>query len=122
MSFGRSTSVVLALLAIPLLLGACAITTDDPGERAPQPAPRDADAAVTITDMSFSPATVEIKAGETVAWVWDDGFVTHDVVFDDGTGSPQQDNGTWEHRFPERGSYDYRCTIHSWMTARVIVT
>ena len=121
MSFGRSVSVVLALLAIPLLLGACVITTDDPGESAPRPAPRDADAAVTIKDMSFSPATVEIKAGETVAWVWDDGFVTHDVVFDGGTGSPQQNNGTWEHRFPERGLYDYRCTIHPWMTATVIV-
>jgi plastocyanin len=121
MSFRRSMSVFFVLLAIPLLLGACVIATDDRGEGAPQPAPRDADATVTITNMSFSPATVEIKAGETVAWVWDDGLVTHDVVFDGGTDSPQQNNGTWEHRFPERGLYDYRCTIHPWMTATVIV-
>lgn len=121
MSFRRSASVVLALVAMTLLLGACVIATDDHGGGAPEPAPPDADATVTITDMSFSPATVEINAGETVAWVWDDGSVTHDVVFDGGTGSPQQNNGTWEHRFPERGLYDYRCTIHPWMTATVIV-
>ena len=121
MSYRRSMSVVLALVAISLLLGACVITTDDRGGSTRQPAPRDAHATVTITDMSFSPTTVEIKAGETVAWVWDDGSVTHDVVFDGGTGSPQQNTGTWEHRFPEQGSYDYRCTIHPWMTATVIV-
>ena len=115
--FRRSISAVLALLAMTLVLGTCVIDIDDSGASVP----RDADAVVTIADLSFSPSTVEIKAGETVTWLWDDGSVTHDVVFDGGPASPQQSDGTWEHRFAERGSYDYRCTIHPWMTGTVIV-
>jgi plastocyanin len=118
--FRRSVLVTCAFGVTTVLLAACVIEPDEHGGGAP-PAPRDADATVTIADISFSPSTVEIEAGETVAWVWDDGPVPHDVEFDDGPASPQQSEGTWEHRFEEPGTYDYACTIHPQMTGTVVV-
>lgn len=116
----RSVFVACALAVATVLLAACEIDTD--GSEGSAPRPRDADAVVTIADISFSPSTVEIDAAQTVAWVWDDGFVAHDVVFDDGPASPQQGDGTWERRFEESGTYDYACTIHPQMTGTVVVT
>lgn len=113
-------SLVLGAFAIPL--GACVIDADGGGHKAPEPTAPDADAIVTIADMSFSPSTVEIEEDETVAWVWDDGAVPHDVVFVEGQASLQQNDGTWKRRFEEPGTYDYACTIHPAMTGKVTVT
>jgi plastocyanin len=120
--FRRWMCVTGALGVTTVLLAGCVIDTEGNGADTPKPAPRDADAVVTIADLSFSPSTVEIGTGEAVAWVWDDGVVPHDVVFEAGPESPQQSGGTWEHRFDEPGTYDYRCTIHPQMTGRVVVT
>jgi plastocyanin len=118
----RSTIVTFALLVAALPPAACAVQTDRAPESSPRSAPQDVDAVVTIADISFSPSAVEINAGETVAWVWDDGSVPHDVVFSNGPASPQQSDGTWEHRFEGSGSFDYHCTIHPQMTGTVVVT
>jgi plastocyanin len=120
--FRRSIFVACVLAVTTVLLAACVIDTDGNQGSAPQPAPRDADALVTIANTSFSPSTVQIEAGKTVAWVWDDGVVPHDVVFEAGPASPQQSDGAWEHRFDEPGRYVYRCTIHPQMAGRVVVT
>ena len=120
--FRRFEFVILALGITAALLGACVINADRSGDGPPAVAPSDTDSVESLSDMSFSPSTVEIKAGETVAWVWDDGDVTHDVVFNDGPASPQQNDGTWERRFEHPGTYDYACTIHPGMTGLVMVT
>jgi plastocyanin len=120
--FRRWMCVTGALGVAAFLLAACATDTDANSTDTPKSAPRDADVVVTIADLSFSPSTMEIETNETVAWVWDDGVVPHDVVFEAGPASPQQSGGTWEHSFGEPGTYDYRCTIHPQMTGRVVVT
>ena len=44
----------------------------------------------------------------------------HNVVGDD-FDSGIQESGTFAHRFKSSGTYDYRCTVHSGMTGRVVV-
>lgn len=108
--------LLLALVTVALV--ACG--GDDGRPRTAAPATGDADATVTITGMSFSPETVEILAGGTVSWTWDDD-TRHDVAFDDGPASPVQRAGTWQRTFDRAGTYHYVCTLHSGMTGTVVV-
>lgn len=113
----RLLSAALVALA-SLALAAC--DTDD-DRRAAAPANDEADATVTIVTMSFSPAVTTVRIGDAVAWVWDDGRVEHDVVFDDGPASPRQRAGTWQRTFDGPGTYEYVCTLHRNMTGRIVV-
>ena len=56
--FRRFEFVTLALGVTAALLGACVINADRSGHGPPAVAPSDADAVVTIADISFSPSTV----------------------------------------------------------------
>ena len=116
----RSWFVIAALGVMTLPLAAC--ETEGRQESAAQQVPGGSDAVVTLANFAFSPSTVEVMEGETVAWVWDDGSVVHDVVFDSGPASPQQSEGKWEHQFGRSGTYDYICTIHPQMAGTVVVS
>ncbi len=91
---------------------------------------------VTLVDSSFNPANITIKAGQTVTWQWTacadttggygygGGCITHQIMFDDGTGttSPQQNQGTYNRTFASAGTIKYHCTIHgSYMSGQVVV-
>jgi plastocyanin len=76
---------------------------------------------VTIEDISFSPETLTVEAGDAVTWVWDDGTIKHDVAGDD-FHSEALSEGTFEHRFDDPGTYDYVCTLHPNMTGTIEVT
>ena len=68
--------------------------------------------SVTMKDVSFSPATVRIKAGQTVTWS-NPSKLTHTVTgsgFDSGNVGP---GGSWSHRFTKAGTYSYVCTPHA---------
>jgi plastocyanin len=78
-------------------------------------------AAVTIEDLTFTPETVTIEAGESVTWVWKDGAIEHDVS-GDGFKSELISEGSFTHRFEEPGTYDYVCTVHPNMSAAIEVT
>ena len=86
----------------------------------PTPAPastRD----VTITTSGFSPASVTIKAGDTVRWTNQD-TSTHNVVSDDHTSwtSPNLPHGTvWSHKFTQSGMFGYHCHIHPEMVGSI---
>lgn len=80
---------------------------------------------VTVTGMAYSPASVTVKVGETVTWVFDDNGMAHDVV---GLGtarstlrSPLKKSGTYTATFDEAGTYDYTCSPHPDMHGTVIV-
>jgi plastocyanin len=111
--------LVLAALAgvVVVALGACgtgdASTSDAAAERDGP--------TVVIEDLAFEPETLTVAAGDTVTWVWNDGAVTHDVK-GDGFVSEAMSEGTFSHRFDDPGSYDYVCTLHPNMTARIEVT
>jgi plastocyanin len=56
-----------------------------------------------------------------VTWTWNscssDGYggttcVAHSILFDDGTASGSQSDGSWARTFTTAGTYKYHCTIH----------
>jgi plastocyanin len=77
-------------------------------------------AAVSLQNIAFTPRTVTIHAGQAVVWTWHDGSVPHNVTFP-SFHSVIQASGTYVHTFNAAGTYAYSCTIHSGMTATVIV-
>jgi plastocyanin len=74
---------------------------------------------VTLRNFAFHPATLNIKHGESVKWVWRD-EAEHNVTFH-GFHSHTQEHGSYTVRFTRRGTFKYRCTIHSEMRGKVIV-
>ena len=73
-------------------------------------------------DNRFTPAAIQVPAGSTVTWRFEDGFVPHDVKADAFTSGDPQRKGTFAHTFDRPGTYPYRCTVHDGMTGRVVVT
>ena len=77
---------------------------------------------VAINNFAFEPAQITIKVGQRVQWSNDDG-APHGVQFKDG--SPGQDlmlpGQTYSRVFAQSGVYDYVCSVHPYMTARVTV-
>ena len=71
----------------------------------------------------FSPATVTITAGQSVAWINDSGD-WHSVTFV-GPGMPNlrslPPKGVWVHTFPRPGVFRYHCLYHSPMEGTVVV-
>lgn len=109
------------MLPLLVILGACSSTaTDDPSTTATN--------VVTLNATTFEPATITIKAGQTVTWKWATG--THDVesgksCTPDGkfsSGEPVA-GGTFEQKFDTAGTFDYFCSVHcgSGMVGKVIV-
>lgn len=79
---------------------------------------------VSIVNMAFSPAALNIKTGSTVVWTNQD-TVTHSVTSDDGTtfSSGNLANGSsFSFTFSKPGTYTYHCAIHTFMTGSVTVT
>jgi plastocyanin len=82
-------------------------------------------ATVTIRNSAYQPATVTIRKGETVAWVWQDGAIPHNVdgasdlsSFDSGSLVTA---GTWRYRFTKTGTFTYHCDLHPGMQGIVMV-
>lgn len=108
--------------ALALILAACGGGGGGSGGSGGNPA-LTGRATVVLRNIAFRPKTVTVKVGETVTWVWDDGSVTHNVVFDDlPVKSNIMTKGTFRHTFSEPGTFRYRCTIHPSMTGAVVVT
>ena len=79
----------------------------------------------------FSPATVNVKVGDTVKWT-NPGIITHTVTFDPAaavdkanvalpegvapfdSGNMEQD-ATFSHTFTAKGTYKYVCKLHEAM-------
>jgi plastocyanin len=78
--------------------------------------------AVSIQSFAFSPATITVTVNATVTWTNNDAVghtVTSDNgVFDSGTINP---NATYSHQFTTVGTFNYHCTIHPTMLAKVVV-
>ena len=82
--------------------------------------------ADNVLNHIFAPAVVQVEAGSTITWQFNDVDeegqpVAHNVVFDDAA-SPVQATGTFSYRFDQPGSYRYVCTLHPFMEGMVVVT
>lgn len=101
-----------------------AVQTSTASAGAVQAAVADANEPVVVhvaaKNMKFSPATIEIKKGDTVEWKNDD-ITPHTATgatFDSGTIAPE---AAWRHTFTETGSISYICTFHPDMKGSVTV-
>jgi plastocyanin len=82
-------------------------------------APR-ADHRVVIEGMRFTPQVIQVKPGDTITWENRD-MVAHNVTAKAGPvrSGDLQPGQSWRYKAPAGGSFDYLCTLHPMMTARV---
>ncbi len=109
--------LLLAVAAVSLALFAACSDDEDLASVAPSTGVTE----VVVKDMRYTPQVIEVPVGTTVTWTFADGNTPHDVK-GDGFQSEVMRSGTFRHTFDTPGTYDYRCTLHSQMTGRVIVT
>ena len=79
-------------------------------------------AKVSIANFEFTPAEITIAPGESVTWTNDDG-APHGLEYRDGAKGTDLllPGATFSRRFDRPGTYDYNCSVHPYMTGRVIV-
>lgn len=78
---------------------------------------------VRVENMSYSPASVTIKKGDTVEWIFDDNGLPHDVVEDTDElfKSELLIEGSYSFTFEDTGTFTYHCTPHPMMLGTVVV-
>ena len=79
-------------------------------------------AAVKIDNFSFGPATLTVAAGTTVTWTNNDD-VPHTVVSDGKLFKSKalDTDDQFSYTFSKPGTYNYFCSVHPKMTAKVVV-
>jgi plastocyanin len=113
----RTALRLLAPLLAAVVLAACSAGGPDPAAAAPVRT-----GEVVAKGNRFDPVAVEVPAGTEVTWRFEDGGTPHDVTGDGWKSGDPQSKGTFRHTFDAPGTYDYRCTLHSGMEGRVVVT
>ena len=127
MSKGRAGS--LAAFAASLLMASCGgggggggYSTSPSSPATPTPAPSPAAAAdvvITIAGMSFSPNSVAVQAGQTVAWKNTDS-VSHSATQDSGTfdtGAISPGTTSRAITISSATALKYHCMFHPGMVA-----
>lgn len=119
----KTRIVAIAIIGL-LVLSAFALTAC--GSKTPSTTPGSSGgtsggASVAMQNFAFSPATVEIKVGESVTWTNNDS-VSHTVDGDGGIASGDMAGGaTYTKKFDTAGTFAYKCSIHPSMTGKVVV-
>jgi plastocyanin len=127
---------IALLLALALIVAACAETAPsaDVEAGAPQAAavdtstPTTTEAAIAIDTFAYAPQVLEVPVGTTVVWANGD-RIDHTVT----SGAPGAPDGRFDGSLPDRGTtfastfdtpgtYAYFCAIHPHMTGEVRVT
>ena len=111
----------LYLNILVLLISAMVITSCSKGSSY-NSTPTTPPTAVSIVNMSFSPAALNVTLGTTVTWTNNDNM-THTVTSD----SSAFDSGNltvgskFTKVFSVAGTYEYHCTIHPTMKGSIVV-
>jgi len=100
------------LLAVPLAVGALVVLLVAPASSATR--------SVSVKDNFFSPKSVTVSKGTTVKWKWA-GRAAHNVTFRGSAHSRTQTSGSYSHKFSNKGTFAYRCTIHAGMVGTIRV-
>ena len=87
-----------------------------------QPAEGATGTKVSIANFAFSPAQLVVALKSAVTWSNDDG-APHGLAFADGKGSTNLllPGTTHSRSFDAPGTYDYVCSVHPYMSGRVVV-
>ncbi|MDB5880959.1 MAG: hypothetical protein JWP43_837 [Ramlibacter sp.] len=77
---------------------------------------------VTIEALQFSPASLEVNAGDTVVWKNKDAF-PHNATADNKAfrSVDMQSGRSWTFKARKKGVFPYVCTLHPTMKATLIV-
>ena len=105
-----------------IILAAFTFTSCSSNKAKVAPDPTTPSATVSIQGFAFSPATVNIKAGQSVMWTNKDSapHTATDLggLFDSGSLATNQ---SFSFTFHTAGTYTYHCLIHSMMTSATVV-
>ncbi|MFC2021001.1 cupredoxin family copper-binding protein [Chloroflexota bacterium] len=75
-----------------------------------------------IANFAYSPATITVPAGTTVTWYNRDStphtVTTREQMFDSGRMTQGE---TFSYTFTDKGTFEYYCIFHPYMTGKVIV-
>ena len=89
---------------------------------APTTTPTTAHANVDISGFAFVPQTLTVSVGTTVTWTNNDSsshtITSNDNLFESGTMSK---GASFNQTFNQKGTFNYRCSIHPSMTGKIIV-
>lgn len=104
---GLATLLAAAWLAGSLVCGAASAGTQH---------------RIVIEAMQYSPATLEVRRGDTVIWVNKDPF-PHTASADGGEFDSREipAEGTWGMEAARVGTYPYRCGLHPGMRGVLVV-
>jgi len=75
---------------------------------------------VQISNFTFNQNVLNIKVGDTVRWENKDS-VPHALAADKFSSNPLSKGDTFSYTFNETGEFDYHCSIHPSMTAKIVV-
>ncbi len=118
---GESQASPAAAPPSPVPPGALATVVPTPRTTA-QLAAAPSGPAVTIDNFAFTPAVITVPAGSAVAWTNHDDtphtVTASDKLFGSAAILP---NAQFSYTFNTPGTYNYFCSIHPFMTAKVIV-
>lgn len=77
---------------------------------------------VTVKNFAFSPATLQIKKGDTVTWTNEDS-APHQIASDTNAfqGTSMSQGQTYSFTFNTAGNFPYHCAIHPSMKGMITV-
>lgn len=123
----KKMMLIIIIVAV-ILIGAIVFGFIDNSKATPannanpqtQTPPATSSNAVSISNFSFSPATLTIKAGQTVMWQNNDS-VPHSVVGSVFKSSTIKQGEGFGFTFSQPGEYNYNCGLHPSMQGKIIV-
>jgi len=114
----RQITARLAALGLGMALMGALPEALPAGEAAAAASP----AVIRIDNFSFTPPTLVVAPGTTVTWTNADDS-PHSVREKDGKfkSAALDTDDTFSQTFTAPGEYDYFCSIHPYMTAKIVV-
>ncbi len=75
---------------------------------------------VTVENFSFNPAELNIKKGDTVIWTNQDS-APHKISGSSFQSGTLNKGGSFSYTFTTAGTFDYICSVHAYMSGKIIV-
>ena len=121
-------SWIIVIVALTLLISATSVTLAQETVTPPEEGTKVYEVHIPKGSDKFIPALLNIKVGETVAWINEDDR-GHTIASIPGQGtndkelftSPIPTGKSWSHTFKKAGEYPYFCYIHYVMMGVIIV-
>lgn len=104
--------MLVALAVVAVVVSGCGDDSDSATSADAGAAPEKN--TVVLRDIAFKPDKIQVEAGDTVTWKFEDKGIPHDVTAEDKSfKSETMDSGTFKHTFDTPGTYEYLCSLHA---------